>query len=132
MYEKQKIRVMRTKIFFTSIILIAMTAVSFGMEQRKADLERDLVTEDWMKAPFMVENEMGLETWMVTPFDEGLQEEALWLENWMTVPFGNESGEEITLENWMTEPFELMDNQEDNLECWMLTPFEISEVSASL
>jgi len=122
---------MKTNIFITGILLFALSLTGFGMEINHKGMDRDLVTEQWMKVPFTLEAGMGLESWMISPFSDAVRERELGVENWMTVPFEILNQEELTLENWMTEPFEVFES-EGTLECWMVTPFEYVEMSAAL
>ena len=51
------------------------------------------------------ENELSIENWMITPFQEPYFESDLLLEEWMTAPFEtSEREEELCLEAWMTDP----------------------------
>jgi hypothetical protein len=69
--------------------------------------------------------EIGLESWMSTPFEADFAGEGLFLESWMAVPFEIEvDEEELYMESWMTEPFDTEVAEEElSLESWMFTPF---------
>ena len=75
---------------------------SFFIEQVDLVYEEQLGIESWMVIPFefgVVEEKYGLESWMTTPFENSLAEEEISLDPWMTIPF--ESNEEIEIEDWM-------------------------------
>ena len=66
------------------------------------------------------EEELGIESWMATPFKSSLGEEELRLESWMTAPFEtNFTEEEPTIESWMIVPFE--EDEDIEIEDWMAT-----------
>ena len=72
------------------------------VEQADVVYEEQLGIESWMTTPFecaVAEEELGIESWMTAPFESNLTEEDLYLESWMTVPF--ESLEDIEIEDWM-------------------------------
>ena len=49
------------------------------------------------------ENELLVESWMLTPFDNAFPESEIHMESWMVTPFGIESSEEeLTTETWMS------------------------------
>jgi hypothetical protein len=53
-----------------------------------------------------LEEELKLESWMVTPFESEFTEFELQMENWMITPFESEFTEfELQMENWMITPF---------------------------
>ena len=90
------------------ILLVAFTAISFAGDL----VEDELVVESWMTTPFenTAEAELTLEDWMVTPFEISAAEGELALETWMATPFVNSVVEaELALETWMTTPFEVTD-----------------------
>ncbi len=81
-----------------------------------------------VSAEVVYEEELGLESWMTTPFDSGVKEEVLEIESWMTTPFENAVYEQgIVLEPWMTVPFENSLDEEIILESWMTAPFWTDE-----
>lgn len=80
------------------------------------------VTESFVIEQFdlVYEEPLGIESWMVTPFEYGVAEEELGLEPWMTAPFKSSlAEEEISLESWMTVPFKSTEKIE--IEDWMVT-----------
>ena len=88
------------------ILLVAFTATSFAGDV----VEDELILESWMTTPFdnEAEAELALEEWMVTPFETNAFEGTLALETWMVTPFENSVVEaELALEDWMTTPFEV-------------------------
>ncbi len=67
----------------------------------------------------IAEYEIGIESWMVTPFESSVADEELNLELWMTSPFDSNVFEESpAIELWMTSPFEI--DQIVKVEDWML------------
>jgi hypothetical protein len=83
---------MKTTKLFLSIALVALTAISFGMNKETENIvfENELVVENWMTRPFetiTMENELTMEDWMTSSFGLGTELEALILESWMTTPF---------------------------------------------
>jgi len=55
------------------------------------------------KMDSLFDKDMGIETWMTTPFQFGISEEQP-LENWMKIPFSSiVVGKQIVLESWMSE-----------------------------
>lgn len=90
------------------ILLVAFAAISFAGDV----VEDELIVESWMVTPFdnTSEAELALEEWMVTPFEISAFEGELALETWMVIPFENSVVEaELALEDWMTTPFEVSD-----------------------
>ena len=88
------------------ILLVAFAAISFAGEV----IEEELVVESWMITPFenTAEAELTMENWMITPFEIGALEGELALETWMATPFTSSVIEaELALETWMTTPFEI-------------------------
>ena len=67
------------------ILLVAFTTISFAEDV----VEDELIVESWMTTPFdnNAETELALEEWMVTPFEISAVEGELALETWMTTPF---------------------------------------------
>ena len=67
------------------ILLVAFTTISFGGDV----VEDELIVESWMTTPFenTSETELTLEEWMVIPFEISAVEGELALETWMTTPF---------------------------------------------
>ncbi len=67
------------------ILLVAFAAISFAGDV----VEDELIVESWMTTPFenTSEAELVLEDWMVTPFESSVVEAELALETWMTIPF---------------------------------------------
>lgn len=67
------------------MLLVAFTTISFAGDV----VEDELIVESWMTTPFenMAEAELTMEEWMVTPFEIGAAEAELALEDWMTTPF---------------------------------------------
>ena len=67
------------------ILLVAFTAISFAGDV----VEEELIVESWMTTPFdnTSETELTLEEWMVIPFEISAVEGELALETWMTTPF---------------------------------------------
>ncbi len=81
---------MKTTKLFLSIALVALTAISFGMNNETENIvfENELVMESWMASPFeATESELVMEDWMTSAFGLGTELEALTLESWMTTPF---------------------------------------------
>ena len=68
------------------ILLVAFTTISFAED---VVVEEELIIESWMTTPFenMSETELVLEEWMVIPFENIVVENELALETWMTTPF---------------------------------------------
>ena len=90
------------------MLLVAFTTISFAGDV----VEDELMVESWMTTPFenMAEAELTLEEWMVTPFEISAIEGELALETWMVTPFENSVVEaELALEDWMTAPFKVSD-----------------------
>ncbi len=90
------------------ILLVAFTTISFAGDV----VEDELIVESWMTTPFenTSEAELVLEDWMVIPFEVSTLEGVLALETWMTTPFKSSVVEaELALETWMTTPFEVSD-----------------------
>jgi hypothetical protein len=90
------------------ILLVAFAAISFAGDV----VEDELIVESWMITPFenTFETELTLEDWMVIPFEVSAVEGVLALETWMTTPFESSVIEaELALETWMTTPFEVSD-----------------------
>ncbi len=88
------------------ILLVAFTAISFAGDI----VEDELVVESWMTTPFenTSEAELTMEDWMVIPFEVSAADGVLTLETWMVTPFESNVVEaELALEEWMTTPFEL-------------------------
>jgi hypothetical protein len=75
-------------------------------------------------AEVMYESEIGLESWMATPFENMVTEEEMFLESWMTAPFEAAGSEkELSIESWMTAPFNVespVSDEELNMEAWMI------------
>jgi hypothetical protein len=67
------------------ILLVAFAAISFAGDV----VEDELIVESWMTTPFenTSEAELTMEDWMVTPFESSVVEAELALETWMTTPF---------------------------------------------
>jgi hypothetical protein len=67
------------------ILLVAFAAISFAEDV----VEDELIVESWMTTPFenTSEAELTMEDWMVTPFESSVVEAELALETWMTTPF---------------------------------------------
>ncbi len=67
------------------ILLVAFATISFAGDI----VEDELIVESWMTTPFenTSESELTLEDWMVTPFESIVVEAELALEDWMTTPF---------------------------------------------
>ena len=90
------------------ILLVAFTTISFAGDL----VEDELIVESWMTTPFdnTAEAELTMEEWMVIPFEISALEGELALETWMVTPFENSVIEaELALETWMTTPFEVSD-----------------------
>lgn len=90
------------------ILLVAFTAISFAGDV----VENELIVESWMTTPFddTSEAELALEEWMVIPFENSVVEAELALETWMVTPFENSVHEaDLALETWMTTPFDVSD-----------------------
>ena len=90
------------------ILLVDFTAISFAGDVA----EDELIVESWMTTPFdnTAEAELTMEEWMVIPFEISALEGELALETWMVTPFENSVIEaELALETWMTTPFEVSD-----------------------
>ena len=105
---------MKTTKLFLSIALVALTAISFGMngEGDRIEFEDELVMESWMSDPFeAMENDLVVENWMTRPFKTITMESELAMESWMTSPFGlGTELEALTLESWMTTPLVATDD----------------------
>ena len=105
-------KVMKTRILITALALSLVTVTSFGKTGAfiQTDLKKKLPVEPWMVTPFeeaLNEENMVLEPWMATPFEEVVVEENMVLQPWMTTPFDEVVDEEaMVLEPWMTEPFQ--------------------------
>jgi hypothetical protein len=103
---------MKTTKLFLSIALVALTVISFGMNNKTENIvfENELVMENWMSDPFEeMESDLVMENWMTVPFEA--MDNDLVVENWMTSPFGlGTELEALTLESWMTTPFEATDD----------------------
>jgi hypothetical protein len=67
------------------ILLVAFAAISFAADV----VEDELIVESWMTTPFenTAEAELTMEDWMVIPFEISAIEGELALETWMTTPF---------------------------------------------
>lgn len=88
------------------LFLLAFTTISFAGDV----VEDELIVESWMTTPFenMAEAELTMEEWMVTPFEIGAGEEELALETWMVTPFESSVIDaELALEDWMIAPFDV-------------------------
>lgn len=106
-------------LFFLGIALIAPAANTYGQlvaqENLLSQRNNELVSyridfqsesnkmENWMNLPFLsttyLEEELHLESWMVTPFESTNIDEDLTVESWMMVPF--ETDQETEVEDWM-------------------------------
>jgi len=113
---------MKTTRTILSIALVALTTTLFArIDEPNADCnccpnEVELI----------MEQDQGLENWMVEPFDGGKLEVNMTLENWMMSPFEASLDTDVVMENWMVEPFEASIDKELSLEEWMTLPFESS------
>ena len=97
-----------SRVSTVAMLLVAFTAFSFAGDV----VEDELIVESWMTTPFenMAEAELTMEDWMITPFEIVAVEGELALETWMITPFENSVLEaELGLEDWMTAPFEVSD-----------------------
>lgn len=104
---KDLVKVLATRPAISFAILMIGLAMLLNPSTTLAnDVEKELVLESWMTAPFdneLQESEMSLESWMAVPFDNETQESELKLESWMALPPGIENVvEEVSTEVWMS------------------------------
>ena len=75
-----------------------------------------------VRADVIYEEKYRPESWMLSPFQCGYNEDNVRLEPWMTAPFESHPAEpELTIERWMMTPFETDDNLK--IEAWMTSSF---------
>jgi hypothetical protein len=147
---KMNARVMRSKNFIASFLLIALTATAFGQissfrdrvhpgkkqlspfmtaeyssrtSQFKAFLSDVFAVGRGDLNPDGTTEPVVLECYITDNVDISYQEEVN-VENWMTEPF--ETGETLELESWMSQPFSW--DEALAMESWMSAPFLNSEI----
>ena len=95
--KQQNARVMKTTRTILSIALVALTTTLFArIDEPNADcnccpneveliMEQDQGLENWMVEPFeaSIDKELSLEEWMTLPFESSIEEEQLRVESWM-------------------------------------------------
>ncbi len=62
---------MKTTKLFLSIALVALTVISFGMnnENNNVEFENELEIESWMTVSFQADgDDLAIENWMTLPF----------------------------------------------------------------
>ena len=90
-----------------SILLIAIGLVMSPAAILASYSEDEISIESWMLTPFdqaFEESELVLESWMAAPFEVTIEETDPVLETWMAIPFSQAFGEsELLVESWMDD-----------------------------
>ena len=94
--------------------------VAYLSEETTGEIERSINLVGGPFEPQLLEEDLCVESWMVSPFESVCYEEEIWLESWMAEPFSEFLGEEeLSIESWMKSPFLI--EEELVVEEWMTT-----------